>query len=139
MSGICQPTPEVLEAFKKFKGARNLSNAALIMKVDMKECKIIIDQELNDVTPESLQDELPDAVPRYIVYIYKHMHRDGRVAYPLCFIYYSPPQLKPEIAMMYSSSLQPLYSKLQVQKVFEIQTPSDLTEDWLKQKLEFFQ
>lgn len=44
------------------------------VKVDMKECKIIIDQELNDVTPESLQDELPDAVPRYIVYMYKFLY-----------------------------------------------------------------
>ena len=26
----------------------------------------------------------------YLVYSYKHEHDDGRVSYPLCFVFYSP-------------------------------------------------
>jgi len=138
-TGICQPVEEVFEKFKKFKNARNLSDAALIFKIDIKTLKIIMDQELTNVTLEDIQAELPDSSPRYIAYIYKYSHPDGRIAYPLMFIYYSPPQLRPDIAMMYSSSLQPLYTKLQIQKVFELQSAEELTEEWVKSKLAFFQ
>ena len=108
------------------------------MKVDVKKLTIIKDQVLYDVTPEMLQDELPSAVPRYIGYVYKYTHKDGRESYPLCMIYFAPPQIKPNIAMMYSSSLNQLYSTLEIQKVFEIRKPHELTEEWLREKLAFF-
>ncbi|KAH3758422.1 GMFB protein [Pelomyxa schiedti] len=136
--GICQPVEEVLAAYKKFKAARNLSDAALIMKIDIKTLKIILDCELNPVTLEELRESLPDASPRYIAYVYKQVHGDGRVSYPMMFIYYAPPQLRPDIAMMYSSSLQPLYTKLAIQKVFELQTPEELTDEWIRDKLAIF-
>ena len=108
------------------------------VKVDVKAQKIVVDQVLSDVTIEDLQDEMPSAVPRYIVFAYKHTHKDERVSYQLVFIYYSPPQIKPELAMLYSSSLQRLYSQLEIQKVFEVRKPSELNEKWLLDKLSYF-
>ena len=34
--------------------------------------------------------ELPEFNPRYIAFSYCHTHDDGRVSYPLIFIYYCP-------------------------------------------------
>lgn len=108
------------------------------MKVDVKSQKIVVDQVLSDVTLEDLQEEMPSAVPRYIVFAYKHVHKDERVSYQLVFIYYAPPQIKPELAMLYSSSLQRLYSQLEIQKVFDARKPSELNEKWLLDKLSYF-
>eukprot|EP01105_Mastigella_eilhardi_P012569 TRINITY_DN2871_c0_g1_i1.p1 TRINITY_DN2871_c0_g1~~TRINITY_DN2871_c0_g1_i1.p1 ORF type:complete len:143 (-),score=52.10 TRINITY_DN2871_c0_g1_i1:72-500(-) len=135
---ICTPTEDVLERVKKFRMMRDPKNSALIMKVDVKEHTIIFDDELVDVTLEELQDSLPDSVPRYIIYVYKYTHQDGRVSFPLSFIYYAPPQIKPNLAMMYSSSLQPFFAQANVQKMFEVRHSKDLTEEWLKSKLSFF-
>ena len=108
------------------------------VKVDVKSQKIVVDQVLSDVTLEDLQEEMPSAVPRYIVFAYKHVHKDERVSYQLVFIYYAPPQIKPELAMLYSSSLQRLYSQLEIQKVFDARKPSELNEKWLLDKLSYF-
>lgn len=45
---------------------------------------------MKDVTPDELQEELPASQPRFVVYSYKLSHSDGRISYPLCFIYFSP-------------------------------------------------
>lgn len=42
------------------------------------------------ISPDELKDELPERQPRFIVYSYKYQHDDGRVSYPLCFIFSSP-------------------------------------------------
>jgi len=135
---VCELEDGILEQFREWKKPRTLSNAAFILKVDVKAQKIVVDQVLDNVTIEDLQEEMPSAVPRYIVYAYKHVHKDERVSYQLVFIYYSPPQIKPELAMLYSSSLQRLYSQLEIQKVFDARKVSELNEKWLLEKLAYF-
>eukprot|EP01107_Rhizomastix_libera_P000852 TRINITY_DN1160_c0_g1_i1.p1 TRINITY_DN1160_c0_g1~~TRINITY_DN1160_c0_g1_i1.p1 ORF type:complete len:140 (+),score=37.91 TRINITY_DN1160_c0_g1_i1:8-427(+) len=139
MAQICTISDEVLDAYKKFKLAKNPANNAMILKVDTKTLTVVVDQTLDSTPIEGVQEELPDAAPRYIIYSYKYEHRDGRTAFPLCLIYYNPPQIKPELCMMYSSALQPLVRTLSIAKVFDIRKPSELEEDWLKSKLAFFQ
>ena len=138
MTTVCTLADGVLEQFREWKKPRTLANAAFIMKVDVKTQKIVVDQVLSDVTIEDLQEEMPSAVPRYIVFAYRHVHKDERVSYQLVFIYYAPPQIKPELAMLYSSSLQRLYSQLEIQKVFDARKPSELNEKWLLDKLAYF-
>ena len=108
------------------------------MKVNPKTQEIVLDQALTDVKIEDLQEELPTAVPRYIVFAYKYTHKDERVEYPLSFIFYSPPQIRPDLAMMYSSSINIINNELQVQKIFNISSVEELTEEWLLDKLKFF-
>ena len=43
-----------------------------------------------NISPEELKLELPERQPRFVVYSYKYVHDDGRVSYPLCFIFSSP-------------------------------------------------
>ena len=49
---------------------------------------------------------------RYVVYSYRHERPDGRVSFPLIFIYYSPNGVKPDMHMMYASSKTNLVQKL---------------------------
>ncbi|KAJ8256601.1 hypothetical protein COCON_G00187530 [Conger conger] len=72
------------------------------------------------------------------IYSYKYAHTDGRVSYPLCFIFCSPVGCKPEQQMMYAGSKNRLVQIAELTKVFETRTTDDLSEEWLKEKLAFF-
>uniref|UniRef100_A0A8C4RBL1 Glia maturation factor gamma n=1 Tax=Erpetoichthys calabaricus TaxID=27687 RepID=A0A8C4RBL1_ERPCA len=91
-----------------------------------------------DISPDELKNELPERQPRFVVYSYKYVHDDGRISFPLCFIFSSPVGCKPEQQMMYAGSKNRLVQAAELTKVFEIRTTEDLTEDWLKEKLSFF-
>jgi hypothetical protein len=95
-------------------------------------------QLLQDVSLEDVAAELPERQPRYCAYSYAYKHDDGRVSYPLCFIFVSPEGCKPEIQMMYAGSKNALVKMGQFTKVFETRNVEELTEDWLKEKLGFF-
>ncbi|ELK24032.1 Glia maturation factor gamma [Myotis davidii] len=83
-----------------------------LVKVDKDRQMVVLEEEFQNISPEELKMELPERQPRFVVYSYKYVHEDGRVSYPLCFIFSSP--------------------------VFEIRTTDDLTEAWLQEKLSFF-
>uniref|UniRef100_A0A674K1G9 Glia maturation factor n=1 Tax=Terrapene triunguis TaxID=2587831 RepID=A0A674K1G9_9SAUR len=92
-----------------------------------------------DISPEELKSELPERQPRYPSAVgYKYVHDDGRISYPLCFIFSSPVGCKPEQQMMYAGSKNRLVQAAELTKVFEIRTTEDLTEEWLRERLAFF-
>lgn len=62
------------------------------------------DDRLDDCTTESLVEELPTHQPRFVVYSFPFTHRDGRVSYPMVFIFSSPPGGNVELNMMYAGS-----------------------------------
>jgi len=39
---------------------------------------------------DDLRESLPGHQPRFVVYSYRMEHADGRVSYPMCFIYITP-------------------------------------------------
>lgn len=45
---------------------------------------------MQDVSPEELVEALPAHNPRYVAYSYCFTHDDGRISYPLIFVYFSP-------------------------------------------------
>jgi hypothetical protein len=45
---------------------------------------------MQDVSPEELVQALPAHNPRYVAYSYCFTHDDGRISYPLIFVYFSP-------------------------------------------------
>uniref|UniRef100_A0A3B4XAJ6 Glia maturation factor beta n=1 Tax=Seriola lalandi dorsalis TaxID=1841481 RepID=A0A3B4XAJ6_SERLL len=53
----------------------------------------------------------------FIVYSYKYQHDDGRVSYPLCFIFSSPVGCRPEQQMMYAGSKNKLVQTVELTKV----------------------
>uniref|UniRef100_A0A3Q3N2R2 Glia maturation factor n=1 Tax=Mastacembelus armatus TaxID=205130 RepID=A0A3Q3N2R2_9TELE len=99
------------------------------VKIDMEKQLVVLEEEYENISLDELRDELPD---------YKYVHDDGRVSYPLCFIFSSPVGCKPEQQMMYAGSKTRLVQTADFTKVFETRNTDDLTEEWLKNKLAFF-
>ncbi|XP_068934760.1 glia maturation factor gamma isoform X1 [Petaurus breviceps papuanus] len=135
---VCEVDPELKEKLRKFRFRKDTTNSAIIMKVDKDRQLVVMEEEFQNISPEELRSELPERQPRFIVYSYKWLHEDGRISYPLCFIFSSPVGCKPEQQMMYAGSKNRLVQSAELTKVFEIRTTDDLTEAWLQEKLAFF-
>ncbi|XP_007434653.1 glia maturation factor gamma isoform X2 [Python bivittatus] len=135
---VCDVDPELLEKLKKFRFQKETNNTAIMMKVDKDRQLVVLEEEFQDVSPEQLRNELPERQPRFVVYSYKYVHSDGRISYPLCFIFSSPAGCKPEQQMMYAGSKNRLVQAAELTKVFEIRSTEELTEQWLKERLAFF-
>nr|XP_023695203.1 glia maturation factor gamma isoform X2 [Paramormyrops kingsleyae] len=108
------------------------------MKIDKEKQLVILEEEYEDISLDDLKNELPERQPRFIVYSYKYTHADGRISYPLCFIFSSPVGCKPEQQMMYAGSKNRLVQAAELTKVFETRNADDLSEEWLREKLSFF-
>ncbi|XP_056914683.1 glia maturation factor beta isoform X1 [Takifugu flavidus] len=159
---VCEVDEDLVKKLKEFRFRKETNNAAIIMKIDKDKQLVILEEEHEDISPDDLKDELPERQPRFIVYSYKYQHDDGRVSYPLCFIFSSPvgkesrpacfcmcpaslwlmsvfpAGCRPEQQMMYAGSKNKLVHTVQLSKVFEIRNTEDLTEEWLREKLGFF-
>uniref|UniRef100_A0A8C6N8R7 Glia maturation factor n=1 Tax=Melopsittacus undulatus TaxID=13146 RepID=A0A8C6N8R7_MELUD len=127
---VCDVAEDLVEKLRKFRFRKETNNAAIIMKIDKDKQLVVLDEEheVFSLTAEKT----------FIVYSYKYQHEDGRVSYPLCFIFSSPVGCKPEQQMMYAGSKNKLVQTAELTKVFEIRNTEDLTEEWLREKLGFF-
>ncbi|XP_023025355.1 glia maturation factor [Leptinotarsa decemlineata] len=132
---ICKVTPEVKQALKEFRFQKGEDTAALVLKVDREKQQIILDREFDSISFEDLQEYLPSHQPRYIVLSYRQRHRDGRVSYPLCFIFFTPRDSHAELQMMYAGSKIALQQEADLTRGYEIRELEDLTEEWLLGKL----
>ncbi|XP_068577891.1 glia maturation factor beta [Cebidichthys violaceus] len=135
---VCDVDEELVKKVKKFRLQKDTHNAAIVMKIDKDKQLVILEEEHVDISIDDLRDILPERQPRFIVFSYKYHHDDGRVSYPLCFIFSSPVGCKPEQQMMYAGSKTKLVQTVEMSKVFEIRNTEDLTEEWLKEKLVIF-
>ncbi|XP_054469495.1 glia maturation factor beta [Anoplopoma fimbria] len=135
---VCDVDEELVKKVKQFRMRKETNNAAIVMKIDKDKQLVILEEEYVDISPDDLRDELPERQPRFIVYSYKYLHDDGRISYPLCFIFSSPVGCRPEQQMMYAGSKNQLVQTVGMSKVFEIRNTEDLTEEWLKEKLVIF-
>jgi hypothetical protein len=135
---VCDVEAELKAKLNAFRFRKATNHAAIIMKLDKEKRLIVVDEEYEDCTVEQIKDELPESQPRFVVYSYVYEHDDGRKSYPLCFIFVSPQGCNPEQQMMYTGSLKTLISEVGLTKVFEVRSTDELTEDWLKEKLQFF-
>jgi len=135
---VCDVDPEVKTKAKKFNLRKENNIAALVFKIDPEKLLIIMDEEHEDISVDDLREELPSHQPRYVLLSYVMKHDDGRVSYPLCFIFISPQGCKPEMQMMYAGSKTNLVKELGCTKVFELRSLDEMTEEWLIEKLKFF-
>ncbi|CAM9680829.1 unnamed protein product [Lampetra fluviatilis] len=141
---VCDVDPELEGKIQKFRFRKETTNGAIIMKIDKERRLVVLDEEHEDITPEDLREELPERQPRYpsrakpYRLLGHYQHDDGRVSYPLCFIFISPQGCNPEQQMMYAGSKNKLVQTSKLSKVFEIRNTEELTEEWLREKLCFF-
>uniref|UniRef100_A0A8D0ATZ7 Glia maturation factor n=1 Tax=Sander lucioperca TaxID=283035 RepID=A0A8D0ATZ7_SANLU len=121
---VCEVDESLKAKLSKFRFRKETNNAAILSKYQKPTMNVIV----------------PFISPfcTFIVYSYKYVHADGRVSYPLCFIFSSPMGCKPEQQMMYAGSKNQLVQAAELTKVFETRNADDLTEEWLKNQLAFF-
>ncbi|XP_034050910.1 glia maturation factor beta [Thalassophryne amazonica] len=135
---VCDVDEDLVKTLKKFRFSKDTKNAAIVMMIDTKKQLVVLDEEYKDISIDDLKEELPDRQPRFIVYSYEYKHDDGRVSYPLCFIFSSPEGCRPQLQMMYAGSKNKLVQTAEMTKVFEIRSINDLSEEWLRDKLKLF-
>ncbi|XP_078351901.1 glia maturation factor beta-like isoform X3 [Oculina patagonica] len=122
----------------KFRFRKAKTSAAIVLKIDAEKQLVILDKQYEEISVDDLREELPAHEPRYVFFSYALKHDDGRVSYPICFIFISPQDCKPEHNMMYTGAKQHLIQELQATKVFELRSVEEMTEEWLIEKLKFF-
>nr|KAG5712858.1 hypothetical protein BaRGS_007455 [Batillaria attramentaria] len=135
---VCDIDPSLEELLNKFKFRKEKNIAAIVLKIDRENQKVVLDEEYEDVTIEDLQNELPASQPRYVLLSYVYKRDDGRVSYPLCFIFVSPQGCQPDLTMMYAGTKMAIKNFAQATKEFEIRSVEELTEEFLEEKLAFF-
>ncbi|ELK27305.1 Glia maturation factor beta [Myotis davidii] len=121
---VCDVAEDLVEKLRKFRFRKETNNAAIIMKIDKDKRLVVLDEELEGISPDELKDELPERQPRYpfLTSLKK-------------FVFF---RCKPEQQMMYAGSKNKLVQTAELTKVFEIRNTEDLTEEWLREKLGFF-
>ncbi|PZC76068.1 glia maturation factor beta [Helicoverpa armigera] len=132
---VCDITDDVKEVLKKFRFQKHTTNSALILKVNREKQTLEVDEELENVELEDLQDTLPSHQPRFIVYSYKLEHDDGRVSFPMCFIFYTPRDAHMELQVMYAGTQRALAAAVGAPRLLEVREIDELTADWLQEKL----
>lgn len=132
---VCKLSDELAGVARKFRFRKAKNIAAITMKASAKTLTVDLDETYEDVSIEDIADDLPTAEPRYLLISYVLNHSDGRVSYPQCFIFYTPPSAKPELRMLYSSSKPGVEGKIDATKSYELRSSEDLTDEWLEEEL----
>ncbi|CAG9577025.1 unnamed protein product [Danaus chrysippus] len=132
---VCDIGEDVKEKLKKFRFQKHTSNCALILKVNRDKQALEVDDELDNIELEDLQEILPSHQPRFIVYSYKLEHTDGRISFPMCFIFYTPRDAHMELQVMYAGTQRALAAAVGAPRLLEVREIDDLTNEWLNDKL----
>ncbi|KAG2203460.1 hypothetical protein INT47_008187 [Mucor saturninus] len=135
-TSTCEIDAELVQKIKDFRFAKYSSgNAAFVLQIDRKTLKIVEDEVYDDISLEDLVEELPENTPRFIILSYELKHDDGRVNFPLIFIYWSPSTAKAEVNMLYASAKTYLQEKISVMRDFDIRDPESFTDEYLVKQL----
>ncbi|OAD69025.1 hypothetical protein PHYBLDRAFT_150023 [Phycomyces blakesleeanus NRRL 1555(-)] len=135
-SSTCEIDSQLLEKIKKFRFAKYSSgNAAFVLQIDRKQLKIVEEEVYDAVSLEELIEELPENSPRFIILSYERKYSDGRVNYPLLFIYWSPSSAKAEINMLYASAKTFVQEKTDVTRGVDIRDPESFTDEYILKHL----
>lgn len=134
--GECTLSKEAYAICRKMARTSKMKNKAIIMKINLKKMEIVLVDELDDVTPEDIAEEFEDFEPRYCMYMYEYVRDDGRVTYPLCFIWYNPSGCDVHLNMIYGQTTEALIELLKASKTFNVQDADELTSEWLRAEVQ---
>eukprot|EP01123_Difflugia_compressa_P011542 TRINITY_DN4652_c0_g1_i1.p1 TRINITY_DN4652_c0_g1~~TRINITY_DN4652_c0_g1_i1.p1 ORF type:complete len:141 (+),score=27.54 TRINITY_DN4652_c0_g1_i1:66-488(+) len=127
------PENIIKPSFKKFKLSKNQNNRAYILKIDLKALVVEEEKIVEDITDlqEFAEDHLPESEPRYIAFSTKQTFPDGRITFPLLFIFWCPPSSM-TMNSIYASAKQRVINTLEILKIFECRDKDEFTNEWLE-------
>lgn len=131
----CTISADAIKQFKTLRFRKEKTNAALILKIDVQEMTVLVEEFKEEFTIKDLQEDLPESNPRYLVISYKLNHKDGRVSFPMAGIYYCPAGASTINKMTYASASNVVFQEAGI-KVFDLVDPEDFTDEWLVEKIE---
>ncbi|KRY84919.1 F-box only protein 42 [Trichinella pseudospiralis] len=104
--GICTPTEAVLNQLKEFRMRKNVTSAALILKIDHCSHELICEELIENCSIENINEALLEDEPRFVLLCRRTQHSDGRVSFPFVLIFVSPSGCIPEVQMLYAGSVR---------------------------------
>jgi hypothetical protein len=131
--GECTLDKEAYDVCMKMSKSSRLKNVAIIMKIVPDSMEIVLVDRFEDYTPEDIAEELEEYPnsPRYVMYMYEFKRADGRVTYPLCFIWYNPSGCDIKLNMIYGQTTEKLTTLLAASRIFNVQNCEEITTEWL--------
>ncbi|KAL5532671.1 hypothetical protein ACEPAF_4445 [Sanghuangporus sanghuang] len=136
MSKTVDIPEELKQALRKFRFGRCNSSAAMVVKIDKKQLKMVEDETYDDISIDDLAQELPENAPRYVVLSYELKYVDGRKNYPLVLVNWSPTGSETSLLTLHASALIDFQNTVDVQKVIEIRDGAEgLTKEAIEAKL----
>jgi len=118
---------------------RGQGGDALIIKIDHEQGLMQIEETFKGSTIEAIAERLEDfelaATPRYLLYIHKFAHRDGRVQYPIAFVLFMPSQIPLELKVLYTRPVTELTGTFAVNRHHVLDDCEDFTAEWIENKL----
>eukprot|EP01147_Barroeca_monosierra_P007374 gene7374-512_t len=122
---ICTISDDLIASLKKFRFRKAKNNAAIIMKIDQKTREVIIEDEMEDVSLEDVAEELPEFSPRYIAF--------RRNSFLRLRVNTAIATTMPMVDLASRSCLFTI-----AREVFEVRSVDDMTTEWMKKRLNFF-
>lgn len=122
---------ETKQIFKKFRTstARIDTLQAHIVTIEKKNDHAIVVETESPITEiDELQEELPDAVPRFILLSKLKVTSDGRKTNPFIMIYYRPPTTTQQNRMTFAGAVELVRNEAGVQRVVEIEDTEELDD-----------
>lgn len=126
-----------MEAKVKAFRQRGQGGDCIIMRIDHGQDMVLIDEQCKALPSlEALADKLEETDPRYVLYIHKVAHRDGRVQYPIAFFLFMPDHVPVHLKVLYTRPVVELADTFKVARHFTLDDPENLTEEWLEEMLD---
>ncbi|WFD18755.1 hypothetical protein MCAP1_000966 [Malassezia caprae] len=127
--------PELLAELRSFRLAKRSSKgAALVAKINKAQLRIEKEDVFDSITPEDLEEELPEHSPRFVVLSMELRHEDGRISYPLVLIHWAPVSSSMELSTLYASAVSMFSAHADVGKVIDVRE-GGLTTSMLAERL----
>ena len=126
-----------MEAKVKAFRQRGQGGDAIIMRIDHERGLVLIDEQCKGLpNVEALAEKFEDvSEPRYLLYIHKVAHSDGRVQYPIGFCLYLPDQVPVHLKVLYTRPVVELADSFKVARHFTLDDPETLTDEWLEEMM----
>ncbi|XP_032107004.1 glia maturation factor beta isoform X3 [Sapajus apella] len=84
---VCDVAEDLVEKLRKFRFRKETNNAAIIMKIDKDKRLVVLDEELEGISPDELKDELPERQPRPSLYIVININMTMEEFHILCALF----------------------------------------------------
>ncbi|CCU99659.1 unnamed protein product [Malassezia sympodialis ATCC 42132] len=134
MSTTVDIAPELLAELRTFRLAKRSSKgAALVAKINKAQLRIEKEDVFDPITPEDLEEELPEHSPRFVVLSMELRHEDGRISYRTDTSW-APVSSSMELSTLYASAVSTFSVHADVGKVIDVRE-GGLTTAMLAERL----